>query len=67
MEQSLDFLVQTLLNIDLRAEQETMEHNKETILQADHAAEFVSSATLMHIVTQNLYHEVGLNDVLGLR
>lgn len=67
MEQSLDFLVQTLLNVDLRAEQETMKHYQETILQADHATEFMSSAKLVDIVTQEQHHEVDLEDALGLR
>ena len=67
MKQSLDFLVQTLLDIDLRSEQETMEHYPVMIIQTGHAAEFVRSAKLMDIVTQEMRHEVGLNDALGLR
>lgn len=66
MEQS-GFSVQMLLDSDLRAEQETMEHCRVMILQSGHAAQFVRSAKLMHIVTQNHSHEVGLNDALGLR
>jgi bacterioferritin (cytochrome b1) len=67
MKQSLDFLVQTLLDIDLRSEQETMEHYPVTIVQTGYAAESVRSAKLTDIVTQEMRHEVGLNDGLGLR
>jgi hypothetical protein len=67
MKQSLDFLVQTLLDIDLRSEQETMEHHPIMIIQTGHAAEFMRSAKLTDIVTQKMRHEVGLNDALGLR
>jgi hypothetical protein len=66
MKPSLDFLVQTLLDIQLRADQETMWHYGATILQAEYAAEFGTSATLMDIVTQDQCHEVHLKDALGL-
>ena len=64
MEQSLDYLIQTLLGIELRAKQETMEHYRATILPAKHAAEFVTSATLVDIVTQGQRHEADLKDAL---
>jgi hypothetical protein len=64
MEQSLDFLVQTLLNIHLRAKQETMGHYRATVLQAGHAAELVTSATLVNIVIQDKRHEVEIKDTL---
>lgn len=64
MEQSLDFSVQTLLDIKLRAKQETMEHYRATILHADHATEFVTSATLVDIVTQGQRREADLKDAL---
>ncbi len=67
MKQSLDFSVQMLLDSDLRAEQETMEHCRGMILQSGHTAQFVPSAKLMDIVTQNQRHEVGLNNALGVR
>lgn len=64
MKQSLDFLVQTLLGIELRAKQETMEHYRATILHAEHAAEFVTSATLADIVTREQHREADLKDAL---
>ena len=64
MEQSLDFLVQTLIGIELRAKQETMEHYRATILHAEHAARFIVSATLMDIVTQGQRRESDLKDAL---
>jgi hypothetical protein len=67
MKQSLDFLVQTLLDIDLRSEQETIEHYPAMIIETRHAAEFVRSAKLLDVVTQDMHYEVGLNDALGLR
>jgi bacterioferritin len=44
-----------------------MWHYRERIIQADYAAEFGTSATLMDIVTQDQCHEVHLKDALGLR
>ena len=67
MEQSLDFWVQMLLDGDLRVGQETMEHCRAMILRSAYAAQFVLSAKLVDIVTQNQPHEVGLNNALGLR
>ena len=61
MEQSLDFSAHTLLDIKLRAKQETMEHYRATILHADHATEF---ATLVDIVTQGQRREADLKDAL---
>ena len=66
MKQSLDFLVQTLLDIDLRSEQETMEHYSVMIIQTGHAAGFVRSTKLTDIVTQEQRHDAGLNDAPGL-
>ncbi len=59
MEQSLDFLVQTLLDIELRDKQETMEEHQATILYAEHTDAFVASATLADIVTRGQRHEAG--------
>lgn len=67
MEQSLDFSVQMLLDDDLRVGQETMEHCRGMILRSVYAAQFVLSAKLGDIVTQNHRHELGLNNALGLR
>jgi hypothetical protein len=64
MEQSLDFLVQTLLDIESRAKQETMEDYQARIVHTEHAAEFVTSATLADIVTQGQRCEVDLKDAL---
>jgi hypothetical protein len=64
MEQSLYFLIQTLLGIELRAKQETMKHYRATILHAEHAAEFVTSATLVDIVKQGQRREADLKDAL---
>jgi bacterioferritin len=67
MEQSFDFLAQPLSDNGLRAEQETMEHHREkTILQTEHAAEFVQAAKLMDVVAQQERHEADLKDALGL-
>jgi bacterioferritin (cytochrome b1) len=66
MEQSFDFLAQPLSDNGLRAEQETMEHHRETILQTEHAAEFVQAAKLMDVVAQQERHEADLKDTLGL-
>lgn len=64
MEQSLDFLIQTLLGMELRAKEETMEHYRVTVFPAEHAAEFVTSATLVDIVTRGQCHEADLKDAL---
>jgi hypothetical protein len=56
MEQSLDFSIQTLLDIELRAKQETTEHYRATILHAEHTAKFVTSATLVDVATQGQQH-----------
>lgn len=67
MEQSLDFLVQKLLDIDLRAEQVTMERYRETILRAEYAAELVRSAKLMDIIIAlEQRRETALKDAIGL-
>lgn len=67
MERSLDFSVQTLLDMELRAKQETMEHYRATILHAEHAAEFVTYATLVDIVTQWEHSEADLKQHLTER
>ena len=66
MEQCFDFLAQLLSDNGLRAEEQTMEHHRETILQREHAAEFVHATKLMDIVALGERHEVDLKDALGL-
>jgi hypothetical protein len=67
MEQSLDFLVQKLLDICLRAERETMERYLETILRAEYAAELVRSAQLKDIIiAQEQRRETAVKDAFGL-
>ena len=66
MEQPLDFLAQPLLDDGLRAEQETMEYYRETILQAEHAAGFVRATKFMDVIAQEEHREVHLKDALGL-
>ena len=66
MEHSFDFLAQPLSANGLRAEQETMEHNRETILQTEHAAEFARATELIDAVAQEEHHEADLKDALGL-
>jgi bacterioferritin len=62
MKQSLDFLVQTPLDIELRANQETIEDYQATVLHAEYADEFVASAILADIVTWAQRHEADLKD-----
>ncbi len=67
MEHYLDFLVQKLLDIDLRAERETMERYLETILRADYAADLVRSAKLKDIIiAQEQRRETAVKDAFGL-
>jgi bacterioferritin len=66
MEQCFDFLAQLLSDNGLRAEEQTVEHHRETILQTEHAAEFVQAAKLMDVVAQQERHEAELKDALGL-
>jgi bacterioferritin len=57
----------TMLEIDLRAEQETIKNYRERIRQAEHAGEFALSETLRDIILQEQDHEIDLKDSLGLR
>ncbi|HKH86970.1 MAG TPA: hypothetical protein VKA40_10510 [Nitrososphaera sp.] len=50
--------------MELRAKEETMEHYRATVFPAEHAAEFVTSATLVDIVTRGQCHEADLKDAL---
>jgi bacterioferritin len=57
----------TMLEIDLRAEQETIKNYRERIRQAERAGEFALSETLRGIIVQEQDHEIDLKDALGLR
>jgi bacterioferritin len=57
----------TMLEIDLRAEQETIKNYRERISQAERAGEFALSAKLRDIIAQEQDHEIDLKDALGLR
>jgi bacterioferritin len=57
----------TMLEIDLRAEQETIKNYRERIRQAERSGEFALSETLRDIITQEQDHEIDLKDALGLR
>lgn len=57
----------TMLEIDLRAEQETIKNYRERIRQAERAGEFALSETLREIIQQEQDHEIDLKDALGLR
>ncbi len=56
----------TMLEIDLRAEQETITGYKERIRQAEMAGEFALSQKLREIIAQEQDHEIDLKDALGL-
>ena len=57
----------TMLEIDLRAEQETIRSYRERIRQAERAGEFALSETLRDIIAEEQDHEIDLKDALGLR
>ncbi len=57
----------SMLEIDLRAEQETIKNYRERIRQAERAGEFALSETLRDIIAQEQDHEIDLRDALGLR
>jgi bacterioferritin len=52
--------------IDLRAEQETIQNYRERILQAERAGEFALSEKLRGIIAQEQDREIDLKDALGL-
>jgi bacterioferritin len=56
----------TMLQIDLRAEQETIKNYTERIRQAERAGEFALSEKLRTIIAQEQDHEIDLKDALGL-
>ena len=57
----------TMLEIDLRAEQETIKNYRARILQAESSGEFALSEALRDIIRQEQDHEIDLKDALGLR
>ena len=57
----------TMLEIDLRQEQDTIKNYRERIRQAERAGEFALSETLRGIILQEQDHEIDLKDALGLR
>jgi bacterioferritin len=56
-----------MLEIDLRAEQETIKNYRERIRQAESAGEFALSEILRKIIAEEQDHEIDLKDALGLR
>ena len=57
----------TMLEIDLRGEQETIKNYRERIRQAESSGEFALSETLRDIIRQEQDHEIDLKDALGIR
>ena len=57
----------TMLEIDLRQEQDTIKNYRERIRQAERAGEFALSEILRGIIVQEQDHEIDLKDALGLR
>lgn len=57
----------TMLEIDLKAEQDTIKNYRERIRQAEGAGEFALSEKLRAIIAQEQDHEIDLKDALGLR
>ena len=55
----------TMLEIDLKAEQETIKNYRERIMQAERAGEFALSEKLRGIIAQEQDHEIDLKDALG--
>ena len=56
-----------MLEIDLRAEQETVKNYRERIRQAEQAGEYALSEILRAIIAQEQDHEIDLKDALGLK
>src|SRR5579872_6130444 len=54
-----------MLEIDLRAEQETIKSYRERIRQAEAAGEFALSEALRDIIAEEQDHEIDLKDALG--
>jgi bacterioferritin len=56
-----------MLEIDLKAEQETIKNYRERIRQAEKAGEFALSEVIRRIIANEQDHEIDLRDALGLR
>lgn len=56
-----------MLEIDLRAEQETIKSYRRRISEAEEAEEYALSEVLRDIIAQEQDHEIDLKDALGLR
>jgi len=56
-----------MLEIDLKAEQETIKSYRERIRQAERAGEFALSEALRDIIAEEQDHEIDLRDALGIR
>jgi bacterioferritin len=56
-----------MLEIDLKAEQDTIKNYRERIRQAERAGEFALSEVIRKIIAQEQDHEIDLRDALGLR
>ena len=57
----------TMLEIDLKSEQETIKNYRDRIRQAESAGEYALSEKLRGIIAQEQDHEIDLKDALGLR
>jgi bacterioferritin len=55
-----------MLEIDLQAERDTIQHYRERIRQAERAGEFALSETLRVIIVEEQDHEIDLRDALGI-
>lgn len=56
----------TMLEMDLKAEQETIKNYRERIRQAERSGEFALSEALRDIIRQEQDHEIDLKDALAL-
>jgi bacterioferritin len=56
-----------MLEIDLKAEQDTIKAYRERIRQAEAAGEYALSEALRDIIHQEQDHEIDLKDALGIR
>ena len=56
-----------MLQIDLRAEQETIENYAERIRQAERAGKFALSQVLRGIIVNEQDHAIDLKDALGIK
>ena len=57
----------TMLEIDLKAEQDTIANYRERIRQAEVAGEFALSEKLRTIIAEEQDHEIDLKDALGIK